>query len=175
MARKCKCKICKADLTTDTAFLFEYTTEGGNKTKKYYCNEDEYNKEQEEIWYFKESQYLTDGILGYPIVNNNRNKMIMAIINSGYTKEEVYNCIKEQSNHVSECLTYRSDIDTEHGKLCYMFAIFRNTIKDITERNKRDRGKEESIKQAVESFEYIEPTVSRKKSNKSALMDILRG
>lgn len=42
--RKCKCKICGQQLTTDNAY--KVTNKGKNS---YYCTEEEYNQQQEEI------------------------------------------------------------------------------------------------------------------------------
>lgn len=173
MARKCKCKICKKDLTSDKAFCITINT--GSKPKNtYYCSEEEYRKEQSEIHFWKQCQLATDEILGYPIINNQRNKLLSEILNSGYTREELYDCIKEQSNYISECLRYRSDIDTEYGKLCYMFAIIKGSIKDITDRKKQEHKKEEMIQKAAENVEYTNVKV-RKKKQTNSIMDILRG
>lgn len=173
MARKCKCKVCKSDLMSDMAFCITVTTTSKPKNV-YYCNENEYRQEQSDIHFWKQCQYLTDEILGYPIVNNQRNKLLKEILGSGYTREELYDCIKEQSHYISECLGYRSDIDSEYGKLCYMFAIIKGSIRDITDRNRKENVKEEKIELAVETFEYVEQKTTRKERSNS-LMDILRG
>lgn len=173
MARKCKCKVCKKDLMSDEAFCITINTTSKPKNV-YYCNEEEYRKEQSDIYFWKQCQLITDEILGYPIINNQRNKLLSEILNSGYTREELYDCIKEQANYISECLGYRSDIDTEYGKLCYMFAIIKGSIKDITDRKKQKHKKEEMIQKAVENVEYTN-IKTRKKKQTNSIMDILRG
>ena len=45
MPRKCKCKICKKKITTDKAFM---VLDAKNK-KHYYCTQEEYEEELEEI------------------------------------------------------------------------------------------------------------------------------
>ena len=85
----------------------------------------------------------------------------------GYTREELYDCIKEQANYISDCLRYRNDIDTEYGKLCYMFTIIKGSIKDITDRNRRNNHIEEIKREEVEIVEdhyeeVVVPTNKRK-------------
>ena len=166
LARKCKCKVCKKSLMSDEAFCITINT--ASKPKNiYYCNEEEYRKVQSEIYFWKQCQLITDEILGYPIINNQRNKLLSEILNYGYTREELYDCIKEQANYISECLRYRNDIDTEYGKLCYMFAIIKGSIKDITDRNRRNNHIEEIKREEVEIVEdhyeeVVVPTNKRK-------------
>lgn len=175
MARKykCKCKVCKKDLMSDEAFCITINTTSKPKNV-YYCNEEEYRKEQSDIYFWKQCQLITDEILGYPIINNQRNKLLSEILNSGYTREELYDCIKEQANYISECLKYRNDIESEYGRICYMFAIIKGSIKDITDRKKQEHKKEEMIQKAVENVEYTN-IKTRKKKQTNSIMDILRG
>jgi hypothetical protein len=37
MTRKCKCKACGTQLTTDSAYLYTYLTKTGKEVKQYYC------------------------------------------------------------------------------------------------------------------------------------------
>ena len=175
MARKCKCKVCKSNLMSDEAFCITINTTSKPKNI-YYCNEEEYRKEQSEIYFWKQCQLITDEILGYPIINNQRNKLLSEILNSGYTREELYDCIKEQANYISECLGYRSDIDTEYGRLCYMFAIIKGSIKDITDRNRRNKHiediKREEVVEIVEEH-YEEVVISTNK--RKTLLSRLKG
>lgn len=173
MARKCKCKICKKELTTDIAFCITINTTSKPKNV-YYCNEFEYRQEQSDIYFWKQCQIITDKILGYPIINNQRNKLLSEILNSGYSREELYDCLVEQENYIAECLAYRKDIETEYAKLCYMFAIIKGSIKDITDRNKLEKKKEDIIQKSVENIEIVNKKQIKRKENKS-IMDILRG
>ena len=147
LARKCKCKVCKSNLMSDEAFCITINTTSKPKNI-YYCNEEEYRKEQSEIYFWKQCQLITDEILGYPIINNQRNKLLSEILNSGYTREELYDCIKEQAS--------------------YMFAIIKGSIKDITDRNRRNKHiediKREEVVEIVEEHyeEVVIPTNKRK-------------
>lgn len=181
MARKCKCKICKTQLTTDIAYCITLTT---TKTPKnvYYCSEQEYRQEQSDIHFWKQCQYATDDILGYPIVNNNRNKHMSEIISHGYTREQLHECISEQSEYIKKCLGLRQDIESENHKLSYMFAIIKNSIRDITEKNKSKLNKTMNVSQVSEvdeslisdliHTEYVKPV--KKKPQRQTLMDKLK-
>lgn len=174
MARKCKCKICKSELTSDKAFCITITT--GSKPKNvYYCNEQEYRQEQSDIHFWKQCQYVTDEILGYPIVNNHRNKMLSEIINSGYTREELYDCIKEQQHYIAECLAYRNEIESEFGKLCYMFTIIKGSIKDITDRNRRNTHIESIQTDVVEFVEDEQEEIVSSANKRKTLLGRLKG
>lgn len=174
--RTVKCRLCGKKMPKGEAFLFVHETKTGKEQNRFYCSQDEYDKEQKEIYYWRECQYEIDNILGYPVVNNKRNKMLTEILDNGYSREELYNCIKEQSNYIAECLNYRKDIDTEFQKLCYMFTIIKGSIKDITERNKKQLKMDKNIYE-IDIDEVVVPISNESKvaNKRKSLFEKLGG
>lgn len=135
MGRKVTCQICKSKIDSDIAYKLVHVSKSGNKTNKYYCSENEYRQKESDTFFWKQCQLGIDSILGYTCINNSKNKMLGEILDSGYTREQLFDCIKDQHEYISECLSFRDDIETEYSKLCYIFKILSSTIKDITKSN----------------------------------------
>lgn len=138
MGRTVTCQICKSKIDSDDAYKLVHVSSSGKKTNKYYCNQNEYMQKESDKFFWKQCQLGIDSILGYKCINNGKNKMLSDILESGYSREELFDCIKEQHDYISECLAYRDDIETEYAKLCYIFKILSSTIKDITNSNKEN-------------------------------------
>ncbi|MCC0698479.1 hypothetical protein KGF42_03270 [Clostridioides sp. ZZV15-6383] len=161
----CKCKVCKKKLNTKDAYKVEHITSGGKKRNIYYCNEHEYRKEQQDIYFWKQCQLGIDYIMGYKVISNQKNKMLQEIIKSGYTREELYDCVLEKKDEIIELLNYRKDIEEEYPKLCYVFTILKGSIRDITIRNKQikdEKENEKMYKEVEENEEYYEAIAPKK-------------
>jgi hypothetical protein len=115
MARKVKCKGCGEQIDQSTAYKHIHTTSSGKSQNHYYCSLEEYESIERDKALYKQIQYLTDEILGYPCVNNNRNKRIQDLQNAGYTNEQIYRCFKEYKNEIEKWIEFNK-IDKEFNK-----------------------------------------------------------
>lgn len=173
MGRTVTCQICKSKIDIDDAYKLVHVSSSGKKTNKYYCNQNEYMQKESDKFFWKQCQLGIDSILGYKCINNSKNKMLSDILDSGYTREELFDCIKEQHDYIQECLAFRDDIETEYAKLCYIFKILSSTIKDITNSNKLSQITIEYNNKDIQVAEIQIPVEPIKPKRKS-LLDRLR-
>lgn len=187
-ARKCKCKICKKELTTDIAYLVEHITANGNKQKQYYCSKEEYENDKREKELYSRIQFLTDEILGYPCVNNIRNKKIKELKEVGYSNEVIYRCFKEYKDEIIKWID-TNKIDKEYNKIAYMFAVIGANIKDFSIEDERknywEQYKVEEEEIEIENIDIIltedqsddaiKERLKNKKKNDNVLNNFLKG
>jgi hypothetical protein len=131
LARKCVCKACKKELTTDKAYKVTI-----NEKSKYYCSEDEYNdllKEQEERNHCLEA-----------ISNHMRLKFVTPYIQKEINKlKEYYNyiviekCFKENEKVINWFLD-NNENSSEFGKCRYIFTIIQNNINKTEKKHKKE-------------------------------------
>lgn len=186
-ARKCKCKICKKELTTDIAYLVEHITTNGNKQKQYYCSKEEYENDRRDKELYKLCQYKTDEILGRPITNNTRNKEL-AELHEQYSWEEIYRCIKAKADDI-KFMIKQNDIQGDYQQIRYLMQVIKNCIYDFT---REDRAKNywEQYKVEEEEIEIenidiiltedqsddaIKERLKNKKKNDNVLNNFLKG
>ena len=136
MARTVKCYFCKKDLKKEEAYMFTYTSKNGKEYRKYACSLEEIENDKREKELYKEIQYISDEILGHPIVNNARNKKIKELQEAGYTNEQIFRCFKEYKDEIIKYLEL-SGIDNEYNKIAYMFTIIGNKIEDFSKEDER--------------------------------------
>ena len=177
--RKVKCKRCGQYQEVDKAYLHVHITKGGNKQNKYYCTKECYDKVQNDIYMLKQCQYWVDDLFGYVVVNNAKNTNIKQIVDAGYTRQELFECMTELKNSISESLNYRQDIEDEYQRIQYVFAIIKSKIKQVTENNRLIKVKKE-IKQVElnEVSDFIDKPVRQLKAPQTqgkTLMDIIKG
>lgn len=145
MGRKCKCTICKAELNTDTAFLWTHRTE---KTEKrfYYCSEEEYMN------YIKIKAIENDrkrrmndcinNIIGYI----NKNTLLFSAEKEWLNVDYALEAIENNALWISDLLR-RKGFDmwsNEYNLIKYLSAVINNNLKNwINE-----------IKQTMELEEY---------------------
>lgn len=177
--RQVKCKKCGNKQDQDKAYLYVHMTSGGNKQNRYYCNEYCYNQEQKDVFMLKQCQYFIDETLGYVCVNNAKNNNIKELVSSGYTREEIYNCMTELSHQINESLNYRQDITDEYGKIQYIFAIIKGRIREITLKNKSAK-KSDVVQVDIDKVkDFIDMPITqvkatRMENKKKTLMDIIK-
>lgn len=170
MGRKCKCKKCGKQLTTDNAYCSRRKTKSGNETKEYYCNEEEFLSVQKDKWLWKQMQLGIDYMAGYKVISNSKNKMLKELIDEGYTRKEVYDCMVEMKETIANAIRYRQDIEDEYAKLCYIFTIIKSNIRKITKRNNNDL-----IDKEVNGEPFVEQSMNPVKTNKrKSLSEMLK-
>ena len=181
MARMVKCKGCGEKIDQSTAYKHIHTTSGGKSQNHYYCSLAEYESIERDKELYSRIQFLTDEILGYPCVNNNRNKRIKDLQNAGYTNEQIYRCFKEYKSEIEKWIEFNK-IDKEFNKLAYMFSVVGANIKDFTVEDERKNEWVQSVPQEENIdivFEETEDEVLKRLKNKkekeNSLADFLNG
>lgn len=180
-----KCYFCKKEIKKEDAYMWIHTTKSGKEYKRYCCNLEEKEQHERDLELYKKIQYLTDEILGYPCVNNNRNKRIQELQNAGYTNEQIFRCFKQYKEDIIHWINVNG-IDKEFNKLAYMFAVVGANIKDFSveddERNNQwisiDENIQEYADENIDTFteESDEDIINRLKNNKpksGGIADIL--
>ena len=120
MARKCKCVICKKDLTTDIAYKID---------KKYYCSEEEYNSLNQDKVTHKLIIDNLNYILGYTCLNTIIFKEIKTL-KINYTYAQINNYLELEKEKIKLIIS-KKNIDSEFGKIRYIFTIIKNSIEDF--------------------------------------------
>ena len=163
-----KCYICKKELKKEEAYMFIYTSKSGKEYRRYACSLEEIENDKRDKELYKKIQLLTDEILGYPCVNNLRNKKIGELINAGFNNEQIFRCFKQYKEEIIKLININK-IDKEYNKIVYMFTVVGNCIYDFA----REDAKKDWAKQGVEeneNYEEIEETnediVQRIRGNK---------
>ena len=181
MARMVKCKGCGKQIDQSIAYKHIHTTSGGKVQNHYYCSQEEYESIERDKELYKKVQYITDEILGYPCVNNNRNKRIQDLQNAGYTNEEIYRCFKEYKDEIEKWIEFNK-IDKEFNKLAYMFSVIGANIKDFTIEDKKrnewiqPESQEEIINIVFEEEDKIlERLKNKKKEETNTISSFLNG
>ncbi len=178
MARKCKCKICGKQLTTDIAFNFPKIDKNGKKKNQYYCSEEEYRTHEKEIELLRENQKAFDFIIGYTCINNTKNKEFTKIYNAGYTRNQVNKFLLDKGDYIKTSLDKKlinGDMN-EYQKILYIFAIIRSEIKDYfdgTSKPIQDTTEYEEVDANVEVETDIKRPAIKKRKAKRGLLDIL--
>jgi hypothetical protein len=171
MAKKTiKCYFCKKEINKDDAYMWEHVVEKSGKIyKRYCCSEEEKEQVERDKELYKLIQYLTDEILGYPCVNNTRNKKIQELQEAGFSNETIYRCFKQYKDEIVKWIEFNG-IDKEFNKLSYMFGVIKNVIKDFEcedeRKNSWEQYKEKEEEIEIEVEEEVVPLDMKVKKRK---------
>lgn len=124
MARKCSCKICKKQLTTDIAFKVS-----NGKTSSYYCNEEEYKEYlyKQEI---KDKCYQTiSRVTRSPLITPMMKKEIN-LINQFYEYNIIERTFIDCENSINWFLDNKFE-GSEYAKTKYISTIIQNSINNV--------------------------------------------
>lgn len=171
MARRCKCKICKKNLTTDIAYKI-VNSSGKNE---YYCNKVEYDYSKKEKWFRHEFEIKLDEIVGYEIINNYKRTLYNGL--NTYTNEEIYNCLLDEEQSIKKALATILYGKNEGDILRYIFGILRRSIRDASLRLRREKEREKNNNSEDFSLGeyYNESFVETNNVKKKGLMGIIKG
>lgn len=128
MARKCKCKLCKKELTTDTAYRVVV-----NGKNNYYCSEDEYdnmiiekNKKKNLMIYIAcEVLQYEDGQIVPPALTKKLSKL-----NEFYSVEVIHETFRQKRDDIHYWMKNK-DFSSEYGMISYIMKIIENNINDV--------------------------------------------
>lgn len=172
-----KCYICKKDIPKGEGYQFIYKSKAEKEYKKWCCSLQEKENYERDKKLYKEIQYITDEILGHPIVNNTRNKKIKELQEAGYTNEQIFRCFKEYKDEIIKYLQL-SGIDKEYNKIVYIFTIIGNKIEDFSREDERANQWEQYVSETseeefIEEEEDIASRLKNKKENKNNIASFL--
>ena len=175
--RNIKCRRCKKLTPKNEIYQITHITKNGNEQKRNYCTEECYRLELQDVYMLKQCQYFIDSVLGYVCVNNQKNKSLKELIDAGYTREQVYDCMVEMKQKIEESLSFRSDISNEGHKILYIYTIIKNNIKEITDRNSNKRliSKDDEFVDDISANEIIVNKKRASTSSRRGLLDIIGG
>ncbi|CZR92117.1 hypothetical protein RZ897_014035 [Clostridioides difficile] len=176
MGRKITCRYCKEKFLAEDIYSVIHITKTGREEKRNYCCELHYRLEEREKWLWNQILLGIDSIIGYKCIAKNKTKMIKEMLDNGYTREDVYNCILEMKNQIIDALEFRKDIENEYQKLCYIFTILKNNIRDVTivKKNIQRKEKKETEMDLVDiPEETMKIPVARKKRT-TTLKDLIK-
>ena len=131
MKKTVKCSICKKEIIKDDAYSWIHVSKTNKEYKKYCCSLEEKELHERDLELYKKIQLITDEILTYPCVNNNRNKRIKELQDVGYSNEVIYRCFKQYKEDIIHWIN-TNGIEKEFNKLAYMFAVVSANIKDFS-------------------------------------------
>ena len=177
MAKTVKCYFCKKDLKKEDAYTWVYVSKTNKEYKRYCCSLEEKENMERDKELYKNIQYITDEILGHPIVNNVRNKKIKELQEAGYTNEQIFRCFKKYKDEIIKYLQL-SGIDKEYNKIAYMFTIIGNKIEDFSKEDERANQWEQYVSETseeefIEEEEDIASRLKNKKENKNNIASFL--
>lgn len=127
MARKCKCKFCRKDTMTDTAYKVVV-----NDKNVYYCTEEEYIQDKKDKESYKQLMtYIALEVLGYeekqiipPVMTKKINEL-----RESYNDEVVLNCFKDNTQNIKYWIMAKS-FKNEYAMASYIMAIINSNIND---------------------------------------------
>ena len=123
---KVKCRYCKKKIDKEGAY--------SPFARKYYCSVEEYNKSMEDIDYLHKIKLLLNDLLENSSINTFINKRISELAQN-YSYKQIYETIDEMSLEIQFGIN-SNNFNNENHKINYTFAIIRNSINDVIEKNK---------------------------------------
>ena len=142
MSRKCKCKICGKQLTTDTAY--KITNYNGKNT--YYCSKEEYDEVNKKKEIENRCYNTISTIMNIPFVTPMLKKQIKKIVEF-YDYPIIERTFKENEKAIKWFLDNNED-SSEYGKSRYIMTIIINNINGVARKYKEEQKR---IKQLFES------------------------
>lgn len=170
MARKCKCRYCGKELTTDKAVYQEVYMKNSSK-KIYFCNYEEMRQNRIDNDCWKNSLLAVDVLAGEKISPTSKNKKLKAILDMGYTKQDLYMTLCELKSSISMSLKMRYDIENGYQKLSYIVAAIENNI----ERVHRENMVVETENKYIPKVEELKPQEKLPVKKKKTLKDRIKG
>lgn len=179
-----KCYFCKRDIPKGEGYQWVHVSSTGKEYKRTCCSEEEKYQVERDKELYRSIQLITDEILGYPCINNTRNKKIKELQDAGFSNEQIYRCFKEYKSEIEYWIN-ANGIDKEYNKIAYMFGVINNVIKDFSEEDEKNDifNKQKIIEEEVdesktdtfieETDEDIENRLKNKKENKG-ILDLLK-
>lgn len=137
MARKVKCKICKKEMTTDTAYCVEGDYDKYGKVKRsYYCSKEEYEHKKKEQETKEECYKYAEELINLPYSALMRKKINE--LAKYYEYQVIYRCFKADRDKISFWANNKT-FNNEHALVSYIIAIINGNINDINKQYKKEQ------------------------------------
>lgn len=120
MARKCKCRLCGKELTTDIAYCVQ------GKTKSYYCNKEEYDEVIKEQQIKSECMDYVAEIINMKFTPPAMMKLVNGL-NEFYDYIVIKRAFKDNSDSIQWALINKK-FSSEFAKYKYIISIVLNNI-----------------------------------------------
>ena len=164
-----KCKTCGVKVEKGDSYCYLHTTKSGKLQKKYYCCREHFHEPYIDNVYYNRTRRLVDTILGYVCISNEKNKMITRLYDIGYSRKDVYECMKYFKDDIIKYMELK-DIQNEYGKLRYVFTVVENNIKDFSTREVDKPVIQEEVEVEEEPI-YTPVTTHRRRSLRDRLRE----
>ena len=172
--RQVKCRICSTLHDIDKAYKYVNIKSSGKVENRYYCSEEEFLKFQSEKEYRVKFETKFNDIMKYTVINSYTKKLYNDIQKSGYTSEEIYNCLLIKERDIVRALAYKRNIEDEKLRIKYVFAIIRNAMFDITLKKRREEKVNEINKKKDKDIEVVEyKNNKRQKQERKGILDLI--
>ena len=159
MARTAKCKICGAQLNTDTAFKVE------GKPVKYYCSKEEYEAEEERKRKAAEDKdrvyRLICDIMGEQEIINSALWKEVQVWHQVSDDEKIAKYLEENKDYLTSVLSRVTS--SEYARIRYLSAVVKNSIKDFKPRVVEEIKIQPKITTIDETMYDTIPTTTRKR------------
>lgn len=157
--RKCKCKICTNELTTDIAF--KVTNEKG--VNSYYCSEDEYNQMMKEKTSKDKCLATITEIFGVKMLPPVMVKKVNEL-RPFYDYVVIEKTFKEYKDKVKWALESK-DFNNEFSKAKYIISIIANNIEQVNKKHMKDIREMERLFVKDEKIVIEDLDITRTKTN----------
>lgn len=168
MGRIAKCQICKRNLDTDTAYQVVVYDKNNKPKNKYYCDEDEYNAEEErkkkQAEYKDRAYFLICDIIERKEIINTVLWKEWAIWNKVATNEVISQYLEENKDDLKNMISRLDNV--EFNRIRYLSAILKNKLGDYKPRVKV---KEEVIIPVIQEEHYETKYKNKKRKGFEAL------
>lgn len=153
-----KCQHCKDKrIDRDTAFVIRC-----GQRNLYYCNEEEWQQEQDVKKWRKALHNEIDDIFQYEVRNTALYKE-WAVWNRCADNRELFLFLRDNYHRVRKAM--RRDFSSEYGRIKYFSAFIKNQIIDFKNESKKSEQPQEPKVVEID-FEFYEPKRKKKKARR---------
>lgn len=168
MGRACKCTVCGSKLNTDTAFVFNHITKGGNTQRFFFCNEQEYIDQRVKIAMANgrviRVNEAIDAILGY----DHNNSMLFAQEKKWSKDNNMVLVIESHVEELAELMKYKGfDISSDGFHVYkYLSAVINNNMNKWLSELQLSIEAQESLESRVAEHEEVKTKSFQRRKNR---------
>lgn len=161
MSRQCKCQICGKTLYTNEAYRVSF-----NKKNKYFCSEEEYQKDLQ-LKKEKEDCYsVVAEIMEVPFITPMMKKEI-GNLNQFYNFAIIEKTFKECEQNIKWFLS-NNNSSSEYGKTRYVITIIQNNINSVAKKYKQLQNTREKELQKIQTVDVDIINISTNEVNNAS-------
>lgn len=161
MSRQCKCQICGKTLYTNEAYRVSF-----NKKNKYFCSEEEYQKDLQ-LKKEKENCYsVVAEIMEVPFITPMMKKELGSL-NQFYKFAIIEKTFKECEQNIKWFLS-NNNSSSEYGKTRYVITIIQNNINSVAKKYKQLQNTREKELQKIQTVDVDIINISTNEVNNAS-------